>query len=77
MPMVYTHRILQMQIAAKRPEGEQPQAPLGYVWDPSSNYFYSNESGMYYDASSGAYFASDGKWYQYDESSSKFVERTQ
>ena len=66
-----------MQLADKGPEGEQPQAPMGYVWDPNSNYFYNSQSGMYYDANSGAYFASDGKWYRYDEANASFVEIVQ
>lgn len=68
-----THLCL-WQVAAKGPEGEQPQVPLGYVWDPKSKYYYNPETAMYYDAKSGAYFsASDGQWYSYDTTAQKFV----
>ena len=64
-----------MQVAEQGPEGEQPSAPPGYVWDPSSNLFYSSESGMYYSPESGYFYSSgDGKWYAYDEASKSFVE---
>ena len=64
-----------LQIAAQGPEGEQPQVPPGYSWDPHSNLYYNPEAGMYFDASGGSYFsASDGKWYSYDAESSSFVE---
>jgi hypothetical protein len=64
-----------MQIAGRGPEGEQPEIPPGYVWDPHSNLFFNPEAGMYFDCASGSYFsASDGKWYSYNESSTSFVE---
>ncbi len=65
---------LVLQVAARGPEGEQPQVPSGFVFEPSSKYYYNAESGMYYDASSGAYFSSsDGQWYSYDERTHSYV----
>jgi len=64
-----------LQIAAQGPEGEQPEVPSGYVWDPHSNLFLNQEAGMYFDSSSGSYFsASDGKWYSYDATTTSFAE---
>ena len=72
-----TIQILQMQVASRGPEGEQPQVPLGFVFDPSSSYYYNAESGMYYDAKSGAYFsATDGQWYSFDTTLQTYVRAT-
>ena len=63
-----------MQVATRGPEGEEPQVPLGFVFDPSSTYYFNAESGMYYDTNSGAYFsAADGQWYSYDEKAKSYL----
>ena len=63
-----------MQVASRGPEGEHPQVPLGFVFDPTSNYYHNAESGMYYDANSGAYFsAADGQWYSYNDKAKSYV----
>jgi OCRE domain len=43
--------------------------PPGYVFDPKSKYYYSEQSQMFYDAASGGYFSQgDGNWYSWDGS---------
>lgn len=42
-------------------------APLGYVFDPRSKMWWSQESKMYFDSASGAFYnPQDQKWYHYD-----------
>ena len=63
-----------VQVASRGPEGEQPQVPLGFVYDPTSSYYYNAESAMYYDTNSGAYFsAADGQWYNLDEGTKSYT----
>ncbi len=62
------------EAAAKGPEGgTAASAPAGYAYDPSSGYWYSSESIMYWDPTTGG-FCSNGKWYAYDAASGQFVE---
>lgn len=64
--------------AASKQKGKNDQAayhvPPGYVYDPSSQMWYSEESQMYFDTKSGGFCsAADGKWYSYDGESGSWV----
>lgn len=47
-------------------------APPGYVFDPTSGYFHSSETHMYFDSKSGGYFI-NGQWLSKDPVCGKFV----
>lgn len=63
------------QVAGQGPEGEQPAAPSGYVFDPASGFFFNREQGMYWDAASGGFYTpADGKWWSFDQATGQFQE---
>lgn len=68
------HKELVKLAEAVSSEPLNAQVPSGYEWEPSSGYYYSKESQLFYDTTSGGYFnARDGKWYLFDPSAQQFV----
>ena len=60
------------QASAARSDVDFAAAPPGYVFDPSSGYFYNSDTCMYWHKSGSYYSSSTGLWYSFD--GSKFVQ---